>query len=347
MTHEIDEVRLTAYALGELDAAEAAEVEALLATNPARPRRGRRDPRVRGIADGRARRGSPLRRPDQEAERTRSPTRRPVPTSRPRAERRGGGAVSVALAVAIRRSRLVPTARAACSLRRARTREVAEFREFEQPHAAHSRRPRSRVATRCQVHRDRSVETRREVRRGLGDRSAKDWAFPAQRMVARVRDFDIETAQGAVDRGSDRRRRGRPGRRGPDSVESYSALQGERLRPRPRRRRALDLRARRRHGLVLERPPAAPPGRAPRQGRGPHRGADQLLRLRLSGAEGREAARGRGRGRARAHGRRAHRLALIGLKAKTIDRRDAGPCQPRLPDRRQRLDGRRRTSCRW
>ena len=34
MTHEIDDDRLTAYALGELEGAEAAEVEALLATNP-------------------------------------------------------------------------------------------------------------------------------------------------------------------------------------------------------------------------------------------------------------------------------------------------------------------------
>ena len=74
--------------------------------------------------------------------------------------------------------------------------------------------------------------------------------------------------------------------------------------------------------------------------RGPHRGADQLLPLRLPGA-----ARRRSRSRSRptigaCPWNPEHRLALIGLQARRIDAEPHPAAQPRVPDRRVGLDDR-------
>ena len=128
----------------------------------------------------------------------------------------------------------------------------------------------------------------------------------------------------------------------------HRGLRPDRREPVPprRRRAALDVLDRRRHGVLRERPPVSQPGHAAAARRGAHRGADQLLPLRLSGAD-RRTRRSRSRPRwRRARGTRAppcaHRAA--GDAASPTEAHAAA--QPRLPARRVRLDDDRPTSCR-
>ena len=129
-------------------------------------------------------------------------------------------------------------------------------------------------------------------------------------------------------------------------TEAYDRIADNPFLPR-RRRPALDLLDRRRHRLLRQRPPLPDAGPAAAEGRGAHRGAAQLLPLRLPAAE-RRTRRSRSRPRSRgARGRPEHRLARIGLQAAgRSTETGAAAAQPRLPARRVGLDGAARTSCR-
>ena len=101
---------------------------------------------------------------------------------------------------------------------------------------------------------------------------------------------------------------------------------------------ALHVLDRRRHGLVRQRAPLPAPGPAAAQGRRAHRGAAQLLPLRLP-----RAARRRRRSRSRPRSRRCpwrpeHRLVLVGLRGRAIEEKSAAAAPAHVPDRRIGLD---------
>ena len=113
------------------------------------------------------------------------------------------------------------------------------------------------------------------------------------------------------------------------------------------RRAALDVLDRRRHRQLRQRPPVPRPGHSCRRRTRcgsrscsttsptttrPRRGDDPFaVHVEVAGCPWNA----------------EHRLARIGLKGRPIDQRRAAAEQPRLPDRRLRLDGPTRTSCRW
>ncbi len=134
-------------------------------------------------------------------------------------------------------------------------------------------------------------------------------------------------------------------RRSADRATSPASIQHRGLRPdrrqpvdRGRGQAAVDLLDRRRHGVVRERAPLPESGTAAAEGCGAHRGADQLLPLRLPAAARRPAVRGHDGARRLPVERRAIGSRSIGLQARRFDTGARAAAQPRVPDRRVRLD---------
>ncbi len=125
--------------------------------------------------------------------------------------------------------------------------------------------------------------------------------------------------------------------REPFNTEAYDKIDDNQWTE-PGAQAAVDLLDRRRHRVLRERPPLPESGAAAAEGRGPHRGADQLLLVRLSAAARRHAVLGHDRRSPNAPWNPRHRLALVGLQASGIDAGEDSAAQSRVPDRRVGLD---------